>query len=170
MKNFDVRELVPKEVFDRFGEKSWQFVSAQLMRVLNFTHAFFNDYAKKNIPGVVKVTILINNWHTGGTFQWRGLRTVNYILEQIKKGVKTAMLSQHVGGSTNASDINVVLHYANGKTEIMASDKVYDIIIANQKAFIEAGLTTLENKAMTQGWTHMDCRYTGLNELFIVEP
>ncbi|MFM9983847.1 MAG: hypothetical protein ACKVOK_01355 [Flavobacteriales bacterium] len=31
-------------------------------------------------------------------------------------------------------------------------------------------ITTLENVAFTTTWTHMDCRYTGLDHLLIVNP
>lgn len=168
MNNFDIRELVPKAVFERFGQRAWQFVSSTLLKMLNFTHGFFNEYCKKNMPGVVKVTILVNNWHLGGPFQWRGLRTVSYINEQVKSGKTTAELSQHVGGSTNASDINVILHYSDGRKVVLDSDKVFDIIIANKAVFMAAGLTTLEDKRMTKGWTHMDCRFTGMDDIYIV--
>ena len=168
--HFDVRELVPKEVFDVWGYKSAQFVSDNIVNILEFTHGFFEQHFKAEDSNVDSVSIMINNWHTGGTFNWRGLRTVDYINSQIAKGIKTAKLSQHVGGSTNASDINVVLKFKGGKTLIVNSDIIYDLILKNEAAFMTAGLTTLENKSMTKGWTHIDCRYTGLKNIYIVNP
>jgi hypothetical protein len=166
---FDVRELVPKEVYDTFKESSWQFVSDNIMKLLVFMYNFFTSYYTKD-ANVEKISILINNWHIGGPFQNRGLRTVTYIMSQVAKKIKTAMLSQHVGGSTNAIDFNIIVHYKDGRRELINSDKIFDIIIASEKEFLEAGLTTLENKTMTQGWTHADCRYTGLNKIYVVNP
>ncbi len=168
--NFDVREFVSKEVFDQFGDKSWQFVSDNIVKVANFTYNFFNTYYKAKDLTIEKVSVMCNNWHYGGQFNNRGLRTVKYINDQVAKGIKTAMLSQHVGGSTNAWDFNIVITYKGGRTLTVNSNEIYDIIVAHEKEFIAAGLTTLENKTMTQGWTHGDCRYTGLDKLNIVNP
>lgn len=170
---FDVREFVPLEVFKQFEEKAWQFVSDKIVKLHTFTHGFFNDYYKSKDLTIEKVVIVCNDYHNkmlGGNFSNRGLRTVAYINSQIAKGIKTAMLSQHVGGSTNAEDINVVIFYKGGRVRVVPSDEIYDIIVANQQKFMQAGLTTLENKTMTKGWTHMDCRFTGLQNLYIVNP
>lgn len=169
-KNFDVREFVPKEVYDRFGAKSWQFVSNSIVNIANFTLDFFTNHLKNTDTKIDKVSVLINNWHLGGPFSWRCLRTVSYINAQIAKGIKTAMLSQHIGGSSDAFDFNIIIQYKDGRKEVMNSNKVYDIIMANEKVFMDAGLTTLEDKAMTAGWTHGDCRFTGLDTLYIVKP
>lgn len=166
---FDVREFVPKEVHDIYKEGSWQFVSDNIIRLSVFIYNFFTSHYTKD-PSVEKISVMINNWHVGGQFNWRGLRTVKYIQSLINAGKKTATLSQHIGGSTNAIDFNIIVHYKDGRKETVNSDKVYDLIIANQKEFMQAGLTTLENKKMTQGWTHADCRFTGLKELHIVNP
>ena len=171
--SLDVRTFVSKEVFDQYGEKSWQFVSDNIVKLYKFTEQFFNDFYKSKDLTIEKVVIVVNDYHTkmlGGTFNNRGLRTVKYINDQLAKGVKTAMLSQHVGGSTNAKDINVVIFYKGGRTRVVPSNEVYDTIVANEKVFMAAGLTTLENKTMTNGWTHMDCRFTGLDKLNIVNP
>ncbi len=95
--------------------------------------------------------ITINNWHTGGHLQNRGTR--NPITDV------GAVYSQHK--LMNAVDINV-----SG----MNSDEVYDHILANEKLFMSAGLTTMENKSFTKGWTHCDFRITGLDHILIVNP
>ncbi len=169
-KNLDVRQVVSKEVYAQYGEKSAQFVSDNIVRLYEFIFMFFNDYYKKADSNVERVEIMINNWATGGTFNNRGLRTFDYIKGQLDKGIKTAKLSQHIGGSTNAIDFNVVLHFKGGKLLIINSNEVYDIILKHEKEFIAGGLTTLENKTMTQGWTHADCRFTGLQTIYIVNP
>lgn len=174
---FDVREFVPQEVYKQFGEKSWWFVSDNIVKAHTFLHVFFNEYYKAKDATIEKVVIVCNNYHSeelikacGTTFSNRGLRTVRYINDQVAKGVKTATLSQHVGGSTNAEDVNVVIFYKSGRVMVVSSDFIHDVIMANQVKFMEAGITTLESKRITKGWTHLDCRFTGLDHLFIVEP
>lgn len=170
MKDVDVRTFVPPDVYARFGQQSWQFVSDNIVKLYAFTVDFFAKHYKVTDLTIERVEVMVNNYHTGGAFQNRGLRTVQYISAQVAKGIKTAMLSQHVGGSTNAMDLNIVIHYKGGRSRIVPSDEVYDIIVANAPAFMAAGLTTLENKSMTKGWTHADCRYSGLDKLLIVNP
>lgn len=175
--NSIVQQFVPKEIYKTFGEQSMWFVSDNIVKLYEFLFLFFTNYFKEMDATIEQVEIVINNWHDekliklfAQTFNNRGLRTVQYINSQIEKGIKTAMLSQHVGGSTNAIDFNIVLHYKNGKMAIIPSNVIYDIILKNEKKFMEAGLTTLENKTITKGWTHADCRYTGLKNLLIVNP
>lgn len=174
MKKLDVRQFVSKEVYGVYGENSWQFVSDSIVKLALFTEDFFDSYYKADSNyntkngGIDKVTILINNWASGGQFNNRGLRTVAYINSQVSKGIVTAMLSQHIGGSTNAIDLNIVIHYKNGKTEIIESGNIFDIIRTNEKVFMANGLTTLEDKTMTNGWTHTDCRHTGMDNIYIV--
>lgn len=169
-KHFDVREFVPKDVYDRFGQQSWQFVSDAIVKMTNFAYDFFTNYYKQKDLTVDHISILINNWHLGGTFENRGLRTIGYINSQVAKGIKTAMLSQHVGGSTNAVDLNIIITYKGGRKLTVNSDEIWSVIFEHQKEFIAAGLTTLEDKSMTKGWTHCDCRHTGLDTLYIVKP
>lgn len=95
--------------------------------------------------------VTINNWHTGGAFDQRGFRE--------PESTVGAKLSQHRFG--RAIDINV-----SG----MTSNQVYDTILANEKVFMDAGLTCLEDKVDTVSWTHLDCRYTGLDKILIVKP
>ena len=173
----DVRTFVSSTVYKQFGEKSKQFVSDNIMKLHGFMENFFSFYYKEEDATIERVEVVVNTWHdpvlikaTGNKFENRGLRTVTYINAQVAKGVKTAMLSQHVGGSTNAEDFNIVIFYKGGRTRVVPSDEVHDIITANSAVFMAAGLTTLEDKAMTKGWTHADCRFTGLNEIYIVKP
>lgn len=166
----DIRKFVPKEVFAIFGEASAQFVSDNVIKMYEFIDVFFTNHFKDLDSNVEVVEILINNWHQNGSFNNRGLRTFDYIKSQLDKGIKTAKLSQHVGGSTNAIDFNVVLHFKGAKTLCINSDTIHDLITKNEKVFLEAGLTTLEDKAITQGWTHADCRFTGKSNIHIVKP
>lgn len=137
--HFDIREFIPPEIWSKFGTQSRWFVRPE---IVNFAEFVRNHFGK---------SVTINNWHTGGSFHYRGLRT--------PECTEGAANSQH--RYMNAIDLNV-----SG----MTSDEVYDHILANEKLFMEAGLTTLEDKAMTKGWTHCDFRNTGLDKILIVKP
>ena len=177
-KYYPVQSFVPKEVYALYGAKSWQFVSDSIVKAFDFVHEFFDRYFKDLDSNVEKVTIVINNYHDaelikilGQTFNWRGLRTVGYIVDMIAAKKPVAKMSQHIGGATNAGDFNVILHFKGGKTLVKNSGEIHDIIVKHQAEFVAAGLTTLEDKAATTGWVHGDCRHTGsVNELLIVKP
>lgn len=168
--HFDVRDFVPKEVYSVYGENSKWFVSHSVVNMAEFIYQFFDKHLKEKDPNIKSIQVLINNWASGGTFNNRGLRTIDYINDQISKGVKTAHLSQHIGGATNAVDFNIIITYMDGKTITMKSNDVRGIILENEKVFLENGLTTLEDEHFAPGWCHADCRWTGLDHILIVKP
>ena len=94
--------------------------------------------------------LIVNNWATAGQYKESGLRS-----PFTKTGAK---YSQHKYG--RAADIKI-----SGKTP----SEVHAFIKANEKYFIERQwITTLEELQDTPTWTHIDCRFTGINHLNIV--
>lgn len=93
----------------------------------------------------------INNWDSGGTLSLRGFR-----LPDTEVGGR---LSQHKFG--RAFDFNL--------TGITPQES-YSVILKNKKSFMAKGLTTVENIDFTHTWNHVDVRYTGKTDLFIVNP
>lgn len=166
----NVKRFVPKEVYAQYGEKSCWFVSDNIVKFVDGAEKLYMELLRAEYPDIVSAELVINNWHEGGEFNNRGLRTFDYISAQIHKGIPTAKLSQHIGGSTNAIDYNVRVTLKNGSKFFLNSDRAHDLVTKNEKAFMALGLTTLEDKAITKGWTHGDCRYTGLTTLLIVKP
>jgi hypothetical protein len=143
--HFLVQEFVSPEIFNAQGINPIWFVSKQQIKAAEFIKDYFSTLFKK------EVFVTINNWHKGGPLKNRGTRA-----PWTETGGK---LSQHK--FMNGFDFNV-----SG----MTSDEVYDHIMANQAPFLAAGITTIEDKAMTQGWTHIDFRITGMDHLFVVKP
>jgi hypothetical protein len=140
--HFDLREFVPKAIWDEYGEKSTWFVDPRLIEGAEWLRSFFGE------------PIIINNWHTGGSFQNRGFRPPNTTVG--------ARLSQHKFG--RAIDFNV---------QGVTSDAVYDALsnpgawslVAQHTAF-----TTMESKYFAKTWCHIDLRQTRSNQLLIVNP
>lgn len=95
--------------------------------------------------------ITINNWIHGGAFNNRGFR-------HPFTGVG-GTLSQHKFG--RGADYNI-----EGMKDIEADE----MIIKEFKRFQPYGLTTIENPKFTNGWTHIDTRWTGLDTLLQVNP
>ena len=83
--HFDLREFIPKEVYDVFGEKSTRFIDPNLVVVCEWLRVTLGK------------SITINNWHTGGQYNLSGFRPPD-----CPTGAK---LSSHKRGT--AADIKV---------------------------------------------------------------
>jgi len=61
---FKIEELVPKEVYQTRGDKAWELLDPNMIKVL--------DRIKKKFP---KGSMTVNNWLWNGDRNWSGLRT-----------------------------------------------------------------------------------------------
>lgn len=95
--------------------------------------------------------VTINNWHTGGQYKESGLRSFT-----TKTGAKN---SQHKFG--RAADL---------KVSGMDRMEVLEFIQKKEAVLMALGLTTVENPNFTRTWLHIDCRFTGKDKLFMVNP
>lgn len=82
-KHFLIEELVPREAFQKHGEKCWMLFDERLLHTLDFLRDQFGP-------------AIINTWKNGGVWQYRGWRPPEYTL--------CAPLSQHFFG--RAADMN----------------------------------------------------------------
>jgi len=125
LKHFDIKEFVDKKTYERFGKRSVWFVDNELMAQMDQLRELFGR------------PITINNWSSGGPFQWRGIRTPNYN--------KYTMYSQHSFG--RAADFDV-----KGLTAEEARQKIkkwYDQgILISESMNVESEVT----------WVHIDLR------------
>lgn len=137
---FYLYELVPKEIYERWGERSISFLDKKILLLADFIRDRFGK------------PMIINNWHEGGLFSYRGFRQ-----RSCEVG---GDLSQHRFG--RAIDFNI-----SGLT----AQEVYKDIIDNQDMYMKAGATTVEGIEFTTGWTHIDIRQLlEINKLLIVKP
>lgn len=93
--------------------------------------------------------VTINNWSWGGEFNERGFREPD--------SATGAKLSQHRFG--RAIDISIAG---------MTPKQVSTAVLANERAFMDAGLTCMEDIKDTPTWNHLDIRQTGLDKILIV--
>lgn len=136
----DITDITVKELVGPDVYKQWGENAIQFIDVRIIRVAqWLRTYTGKGI--------VVNNWVSGGVNDERGLRNPNT--------TTGAKFSQHKFG--RALDFNIV-----GLT----SDQVRQIIRDNWETLKALGLTTIE--LGTQGWVHIDCRYTGLETLYEV--
>jgi hypothetical protein len=87
---FDIQELVDKSVFDKFGQAAWKFLDKDFLACLLVVR-----------EGIDKV-MTINDWHRGGQFSQRGLRTN---ISPMVKGKAGLYLSAHIFGKAGDFDV-----------------------------------------------------------------
>ena len=63
-KYFKVHELVPKKMYEKYGEKAWRYVDVRLIEMIDKLKEHFN-----------LGTMTINNYFWNGDREWSGIRT-----------------------------------------------------------------------------------------------
>ena len=73
---FDLREVVSKQVYERYGQQAWQFFDTRLLAVV--------VWLRKSMG----IPLVCNNWASGGKFDERGFRSNldPLVSEKTKKG------------------------------------------------------------------------------------
>lgn len=136
-KNFILQEFVSEELYKRWGDKAVWFLRPEMIQLAQFYRDYFG------------ASVTVNNWHTGGNFNYRGFREPSCTVG--------ASMSQHRFG--NGFDCNI---------KGVSPDEAREEIINNQEAFMAAGLTTLEDGRIAKTWIHSDLRTTNLDHILIV--
>ena len=74
---FDLREVVSKQVYERYGQQAWQFFDPRLLEVV--------VWLRKSMG----IPLVCNNWASGGKFDERGFRSNldPLVSEKTKKGI-----------------------------------------------------------------------------------
>ncbi len=63
-KSFKIHELVPRKMYNQYGEKAWRYVDVRLIETIDKLKEIFNQG-----------TMTINNYGFGGNREWSGIRT-----------------------------------------------------------------------------------------------
>lgn len=126
--DFKIQELVCPHCYKKFGDKSWQFLSTEILSIL-YTLRY----------EIFKCPMVINTWAMNGTLSQRGLRCNRCSLVKDKK---TVYLSAHQLGK--ALDFNV---------EEYATEEVYQKIKDNVDKF----KYPIRIEITGGNWNHIDC-------------
>lgn len=132
---FGIAELVDKETFNKFGENSWMFFNTNILIALDEIRKYFNT------------PVTVNNWKSGGSFQWRGLRTLNC--------TEGGSYSQHKLGAAIDCDVK-------GKT----AEEVRQVILKNKDHESFKHINCIEAET---SWLHFDTRNIS-DRIRIVHP
>ena len=124
MKHFQAYELVDRETFERMGNSALSLFDPEALQALDDFREFFG------------VPVTINNWHSGGPFEWRGFRTPE------KAAELGAPRSAHAKG--RAFDCDIEGHGA---------EYARQIILANRNNPLLLRITRLESGV---NWVHFD--------------
>ena len=137
MKYFKAYELVDKDTYGKMSEDALSLFNPIALQALDDLREFFG------------CPIAINDWHSGGNFQWRGWRTPE------KAAELGAIHSQHALG--NAFDCTIF-----GLTAFEART----IILANKDKPLLRKITRLEDGV---SWVHFDCKELseGINRIHL---
>jgi len=141
---FDIREYVPKEVWDKHGSNSVRFVDQALMAA---DYELLLDL-EEHLG--CKLTCTINNWLWGGTRSQCGLRVPGQKLYR--------ETSLHASGK--ASD--KIYKYASGPEagKRVPHQLIYDFVLANQDTYWSLGIRRMEDIRDAKTWLHWDTCWT----------
>ena len=132
MKYFRPYEIVDRATYDRFGIASFNLFNPDALQALDDLREFFD------------VPVVVNNWKTGGPFQWRGFR--NPRCPQYRAG------SQHSLG--NAFDLDI-----QGFTAEQARSRIIeckDHLLLHKIMRLEGGVN----------WVHFDLLHV-VNRIYV---
>jgi hypothetical protein len=127
---FNIRELVDKDVYNRYGDKGWKFFCPLLLENLLILREGLN------------IPLVINNWYSGGKFSQRGLRHNRSEMVKNKSGI---YLSPHMMGKA------VDFHSPN-----MSSTDIRRWIKENEDLFTCKIRLEEYFKGHEIGWVHFD--------------
>lgn len=65
MKHFIPQELVPRSLFQKYGEQSIRYLDPRMLAVLEVIREWLD------------APMTVNNWHSGGNREWSGIRTAD---------------------------------------------------------------------------------------------
>jgi hypothetical protein len=136
MKYFKLQEIIDKETYETEGQNAWLHFSTDALIMLDDLREFFG------------VPITVNNWHTGGTFQFRGYRPPSYPKSLSPLG------SAHRYGMAFDCDIKG-----------FSAERARTEILENKDSPLLANITRLEGD---KNWVHLDMMKVVANERIYV--
>lgn len=131
---FDIKELVSKQVYEKYNNKSWSFFSLELLETLLVLRR-----------DILQCPIIINNWTSKGSLQQRGLRCN---MDPMVKDKNQIYLSSHCLGQ--GIDFHTNKYSAKQVRQIIRENQ--DLLPYNIR---------LEDDKSAPTWVHIDvCNIT----------
>lgn len=138
-----------------YGFRVTEFVPPEIYKMFGAQAWMFIDerivLINKQLKQDFNAPVIINNWAAGGVRRYSGYRPIT-----CKTGGDN---SQHRHG--RASDTLIT-----GYT----SDEVRAHILKHKAKYMSLGLSRMEDAKFAPTWAHIDCAWTGVNDIVIVKP
>ena len=134
-KYFHIKELVCKHVYEKHGDKSWQFFDPRMLAVL------------LDIRELIGKPMVVNNWAKGGNYSQRGLRCNICSLVKEKTSLEKVYIPAHAQGT------GFDFHVPGMTSEEVRKKIERKQVLLSYPIRIERG---------TEGWVHIDVRTDGL--------
>jgi hypothetical protein len=130
--HFDLRELVSRAVWEKYGHGAWRFFDVRLLETLLALRT-----------EVLGVPLVCNNWAKGGNLQQRGLRENTCDMVKAKTSANTLYLSAHTLGKA--------LDLSSGQ---MTAEEMRKAIARNAEKLPH--LVRVEHGDSAPTWLHID--------------
>lgn len=132
-KYFDIREFIPESEYNKIMKLSeddrlnafYKLINPKIIEIATYVRELFGK------------PMIINNWHTGGTYTLRGWRPLNCPV-----GAKKSL---HKKGKAFDFDIKG-----------LSDDEVKDTIIKHEKELYKIGVRRMESREDAGTWCHLD--------------
>jgi len=136
---FKIYELVSEKVYNKYGERAWQFFDPNLLMTLDDLRRHF------------KSPIIVNTWKNGGGFSQRGLRANldPIVASKTKRG--KLYVSEHILG--RAIDFDV---------KGLTAEEVRQEIIKNSDKF-----TYIRRMEKDVNWVHIDLKPSDFDGIYL---
>ena len=132
-KYFKIQELVCPHVYEKYGDKSWEFFNEEFLKELDI------------VREVLGVPIVINNWSKGGQYRESGNRC--QFCSIVAKKIANKELNMSMHNLYQAFDL---------KPKELEIRKAVEIIMDNIHRF--KIIKRIENPDNTLTWIHIDTK------------
>lgn len=144
-KHFNIKELVSRQVYEKYGEKAWSFIDDDIKEFLDLIREHFNR------------PVTVNNWSFGGNLEQRCLRANLDQITKEKTKQNKLYLSAHVLGK--GVDFNIKGFNTN---------QVHQEILKNSEKF--KMIKRMESEEATPTWIHVDTISHSNKGIYVFKP
>lgn len=132
-KYFKLQELVCPHVYEKYGEKAWEFFDKNFLKDLD------------TVREVLGVPIIINNWKAGGSYSESGNRCT-----------KCSIVSSNIEKGTLNMSAHNLFEAVDMKPKGLTIKESVEKIMDNSHRF--KAIKRIEDPDYTSTWLHVDVR------------
>ncbi len=155
MKYFKPYELVPKHIYEIWGDKSEYFIDSNLRKDIDRLREY------------LRLPLIINDWKWGGKFQYRGYRPLILTSDQIKDfyGLRASnnnILKYYSSKYFKSKSMHKLGCAIDCHSPFLTASELRQIVINNQEKF--PYIKRIEDKV---NWLHSDGLITDVKSILL---